>query len=179
MPDSPTTPTERLLGLLSDTHGRAERCREAITRLKDAGAQAFVHCGDVGEEDVFDIMAGEKVWFVWGNTDLHRPTLARYAADLGLNCLGSGGELSFAGRRLYVTHGDDLQKVQAICEMAERGDDPAATPDFLFTGHTHVPHDRYCGSMRWINPGALHRARPKTAALLAVESGELTTFEFD
>lgn len=179
-PAMPTQPSrERFLGLLSDTHGRAERCREAIIRLKGAGAQAFIHCGDIGEEAAFDAMAGEKGWFVWGNTDIHRAPLSRYAADLGLTCLDNGGELTFAGRRLYVTHGDDFQKVQAICSRAEQGDNPAEVPDFLLTGHTHVPHDRHYGAMRWINPGALHRARPRTAALLDVESGDLTTLEFD
>lgn len=175
----PTASPESLLGVISDTHNRARRCREAIDRLRDAGARAFIHCGDVGEEAVFDAMAGETVWFVWGNTDLHRPSLARYASELGLTCLDTGGELTFAGRRLYVMHGDDSEKVRDICDLAERGDDPAATPDYLLTGHTHVPHDRYCGSLRWINPGALHRARPKTAALLDVKSGRLQTFEFE
>ena len=38
--------------------------------------------------------------------------------------------------------------------------------DYLLQGHTHVKQDIRVGRMRIINPGALHRANPKTVALL-------------
>ena len=57
---------------------------------------------------------------------------------------------------------------------ADEGED-----DYLLSGHTHVPHDQRFGAMRWINPGALHRARPKTFALLDVSRDKLTLRELD
>ena len=38
--------------------------------------------------------------------------------------------------------------------------------DYLLQGHTHVRQDVRVGRTRVINPGALHRANPKTVALL-------------
>ena len=42
----------------------------------------------------------------------------------------------------------------------------ASQPDYLLTGHSHVAADSREGTTRLINPGALHRARPYTVALL-------------
>ena len=47
--------------------------------------------------------------------------------------------------------------------------------DFLFYGHTHKAEEHRTGPTRVINPGALHRANPKTFVVLdlatrAVES---------
>ena len=42
--------------------------------------------------------------------------------------------------------------------------------DFIFHGHTHQAADRRVGKTRIINPGALHRARPKTFVVLDLAS---------
>lgn len=164
------------LGILSDTHGRADACRQAVRLLAELGAQAFAHCGDVGEEPVLDELAGHPVWFVWGNNDFDRQRLAQYAGELGLCCLGDFGRFGFAGRRFAITHGDNGSHLAAVREAALRGEAAAGEgrpDDYLLTGHTHAAHDRRIGSLRWINPGALYRARPKTAALLDVGADEL------
>ncbi len=153
------------LGILSDTHGRADACQLAVRTLIDLGAQALAHCGDVGQEPVLDALAGHQVWFVWGNNDLERPRLARYAQDLGLACLGSFGRFEFGGRSFAITHGDNGQQVSAVGKAQE--------DDYLLTGHTHVAHDRRIGRLRWINPGALYRAQPKTVALLDLNADAL------
>lgn len=172
----------RRLGILSDTHGRHVAARVAVQALLDAGAEALVHCGDVGEEAVLDILAGQPTWFVWGNNDLDREHLEKYAADLGLICLGDFGRFDFAGRQFVVTHGDDPHKTLAVCTAGERGEiDPTTgrTDDYLLTGHTHVAHDRRFGNLRWINPGALYRARSKSVALLHLEEDRLDFIEID
>jgi predicted phosphodiesterase len=38
--------------------------------------------------------------------------------------------------------------------------------DYLLHGHSHLTRDERVGRTRIINPGALHRAREKTVALL-------------
>ena len=163
------------LGLVSDTHGRAEALRAATRVLLDAGATAFAHCGDVCGEAVLDEMAGHETWFVWGNNDLDRRRETKYAESLGLTCLGDFGSFEFGGKRFALTHGDDPRRVARLCADAEAG--RGERYDYLLTGHTHVRHDRRFGAMRWVNPGALYRARPKTFALLDVADDSLRTFE--
>lgn len=170
------------LGILSDTHGHAEACRAALDVLTEMGAQAFAHCGDVGEESVIDALAGHPVWFVWGNTDLDRARLRAYAEDLGLQCLGNLGRFVLGGKQFVLTHGDDAQRVAEVRLAAEQGrpvKGEARPDDYLLTGHTHVPHDRRVGGLRWLNPGALYRARTKTVALLDVTTDDLLLRELD
>ena len=49
-----------ILGILSDTHGHARRTAAAVRLLQQLGAEAFVHCGDVGSPDVLDELAGRR-----------------------------------------------------------------------------------------------------------------------
>ena len=174
---TPAPPADAVrLGILSDTHGRADACRMAVQTLLDLGAQALAHCGDVGEEAVLEALAGHPVWFVWGNNDFDRPRLAQYAQDLGLECLDDFGRFSFAGRQFALTHGDDSRLLASLCAAGDAGCAAPKAPvpdDYLLSGHTHVPHDRRHGRLRWINPGALYRARPKTVALLDVKNDQL------
>lgn len=172
-------PNATRLGILSDTHGRHDACGAALDALLELGAHAFAHCGDVGEEPVLDVLAGHAVWFVWGNNDFDRPRLRAYAEHLGLQCLDGFGRFSFAGRQFVITHGDDARQIEAVRVAAAGGQAPAATArdDYLLSGHTHVPHDRRIGHLRWINPGALYRARTKTVALLDMTTDELTWLE--
>ena len=46
--------------------------------------------------------------------------------------------------------------------------------DYLLHGHTHVRRDERVGKVRIINPGALHRAREKTVAVLDTDTDRLT-----
>jgi predicted phosphodiesterase len=46
--------------------------------------------------------------------------------------------------------------------------------DYLLHGHTHVKRDERVGRTRVINPGALHRAREKTVAVLDTATDMLT-----
>jgi len=129
------------------------------------GAQHLLHAGDVGGEQIVDLLAGQPAAFVWGNNDFDRKSLGAYAAQLGVNCLGVFGELELDGKKIALTHGDDDRLVRRILEEQRH--------DYLITGHTHVRHDRREGRVRWINPGALHRVKVKTVALLDTSSDVL------
>src|SRR5262249_51902701 len=147
-----------LLGILSDTHDRANAMAAAIRVLTAAGAEFFIHCGDVGGQEVLEQFAGLKAAFVWGNNDFDRHILAAYAQTIGAQCLDSFGGLEIAGKSIAVTHGDDPRLIKRI--LSEQRD------DYLLIGHTHVKSDRREGRVRVINPGALHRAMPRTVATL-------------
>ena len=146
------------IGILSDTHDRVDAMAAAMKLLREAGAQFFVHCGDVGSERVIDHLAGVPSVFVFGNTDWDRAALARYAQSVGVDCRGSFADLELGGKRFAVIHGDDFRLKQRL--LSEQ------SHDYLLQGHTHRRADQRIGKTRLINPGALHRAREKTVALL-------------
>ena len=158
-----------LIGILSDTHDHAEAARAAVQVLRGRGAEYFIHCGDVGGEAVLDQLAGLPAAFVWGNNDWDRVALAKYAEKIGLNCYGSFADLSLGGKKFAVIHGDDTRLKRRLLEEQRH--------DYLLQGHTHVPNDVRVGKVRVINPGALHRANPKTVALLDTENDALEWVE--
>jgi putative phosphoesterase len=151
-----------LIGILSDTHDRAEMMAAAIALLQENKAEFFIHCGDVGEESMLDHLAGLPSAFIWGNNDWDRASLQRYALQLGISCYGGQADLTLGGKRFAVVHGDDLRLRQRLLDSQEY--------DYLLQGHTHVKFDGKVGRTRIINPGALHRAKPKTVALLDTET---------
>lgn len=158
-----------LLGILSDTHDRIEAMAEGMRLLRAAGATYFVHCGDVGSEGVLDHLAGERAAFVFGNTDWDRAPLRRYAQQVGVDCLESYGSLELGGKAIAVAHGDDSARLRQVIEDQEH--------DYLLTGHTHVAGEQRYGRTRVINPGALHRARVKTVAILDLATDQLRWLE--
>lgn len=82
----------------------------------------------------------------------------------GAVCLGWGGEVVLAGRRVRVVHGHLHTDVRRLL---------ATRPDYLLSGHSHIPGDRRDGPTRRINPGALDRADEYTVALLDLTTDEL------
>ena len=155
-----------LVGILSDTHDRFAAMKAAVELLQAQGAQYFIHCGDVGGEHMLDLLAGLPAAFVWGNNDYDRLELQRYADKLGITCYGNFGQFELDGKRFALLHGDDLRARQRV--ITEQ------TDDYLLQGHTHLRQDQRFGQVRCINPGALHRAREKTVALLDTQSDQLS-----
>jgi hypothetical protein len=168
-----------LLGILSDSHGRHERTARAVRILRGYGAEAFIHCGDIGTRLVLDALAGLNAWFVWGNNDVaDDPFLNQYVTALGLPLPPEPPlRVRLAGRSLAVLHGHEPDFARLVDALrAGRGDQVAELVDdaqFVLYGHTHVAADEQVGTVRLINPGALHRARQYTVALLDLESDKL------
>jgi hypothetical protein len=159
-----TSPDPRMLGILSDTHDNVAAAAAGIAALREAGAQFLIHCGDVGGEQILDLLAGIPCVFVWGNNDFDRASLKRYAAGLDIQCGDDFARLEFRGKNLAVTHGDNLK----LLRQAIQGD---SRYDYIFIGHSHIPADERHGNVRIINPGALHRAAKKTVAVLDLDTG--------
>jgi putative phosphoesterase len=160
-----------LIGLLSDTHDRLDAMIAAMRVLRAAGAEYFLHGGDVGTEQIIDALAGENAAFVWGNNDYDRRTLSRYAFSVGARCLDDFGEITLDGKHFALTHGDDQRRIKQVLAQQHH--------DYLITGHTHVKSDQRVGRIRWINPGALHRAREKTVGLLETKDDTLRYLTVD
>lgn len=155
------------LGILADTHNELVRTRRAVQMLLDAGAEALVHCGDLATPPILEALAAVPSWFVFGNHDADMaPALQKAAADHGPKCLEWGGVFAFEGRIIAVSQGHMTADVRRV--LAEK-------PNYLLTGHSHAASDQWIGTVRRINPGALHRAEAFTVALLNVTTGELQT----
>ena len=154
-----------IIGILSDTHDHADAMAAGLAALAAAGAEFYIHCGDIGSQRCIDLLAGLKCAFVFGNTDFDRVALARYAETIGVPCYGNFADLGLAGKKIAVTHGDDYRLKQRILSAQEH--------DYLFQGHTHVRADERIGRTRLINPGALHRATTKTVAALDTATDRL------
>lgn len=149
------------VGILSDTHDQVHRTAGAVALLRAGGARALIHCGDLTGPEVIHACAPLPCYYVLGNNDFDVDTLRRVAEATGGVWLGRGGEVVLAGRRLAVTHGHLPDEFRRLLR---------AGPDYLLYGHTHQALDERDGPTRQINPGALHRARAWTVALLDLES---------
>lgn len=158
------------IGVLSDSHGRVAMVRKAVAVLDRAGAEAFIHCGDIGKLDVLDELAVKPAWFVWGNTDEPRPSWRAHVARLGLSWPEGPLDLSLAGKRVGVFHGHEAAFVDALRQSAF---------DYLLYGHTHHRENVREGSMRLVNPGALYRAPVHTVALIDLAVDRVDFLEVD
>ena len=165
-----------ILGILSDTHGHAQRTASAVRLLQRLGVEALVHCGDVGGEDVLEQLAGRRVWVVCGNTDCPDDELVRYAESLGLVVTHAGPlRLELDGRALAVFHGHEARFARLLNRVREAGTIPAdfGRCDYVLHGHTHIARDERIGPLRVINPGALQRAAMHTVATLDLRAEQV------
>ena len=157
------------LGIISDTHGRAETARRAIELLRARGATHIVHLGDVGSESVLDHLAGLDATVVFGNCDDAR-SLGRYAELLGLRVAHPETVIEVKDVRIGLTHGHLEDAVERLF---------GAAPHYLLHGHTHAIRDERIGETRVMNPGALSRAMRLTALLLEPETGVAEWIEIE
>src|SRR2546426_9126290 len=127
------------IGILSDSHGRIHHLRRAIQMLESAGAEVFIHCGDIGGLDAIDELAGRRCWFVWGNTDDPHPTWRPYVKSIGLSWPTGPLELELGDKRIAVFHGHE-REFQPVLEAAKH--------DYLLHGHTNHPDDHRAGHIR-------------------------------
>jgi putative phosphoesterase len=151
------------IAIVSDTHNRYANVQSALNAIKQRGVTTVLHCGDIEDSATVRLFAGLDAHFVFGNCDYDKEDLRRAMVEIGATSHEHWGHLEFDGRKLAFMHGDDkslLHEVEASGHF-----------DYLFHGHTHVAAERRTGRTRIINPGALHRAKPKTFIVLEVTSG--------
>lgn len=156
-----------VIGILSDTHGRAGPVRQAIEVFRAAGVGAVFHCGDIGSVEILRELAGftKNLWFVWGNTDVTHSGWAEVVADLGLHWPDGPLVVELDGRRIALAHGHEVR-----FRLLEQD----RSLDYVLSGHTHAKRDFRENGIRFVNPGALHRASVYTVATLDLATDELT-----
>ena len=165
------------VGIVSDSHGKADRLARAIDALTQRGARTLVHCGDLGSAACLELLARPEVqaYAVAGNMDRRSGELARAAGDCGVtfhpDCIEAPLD---DGQYLAATHGHN---VKLLDELILGGQFP-----YVCHGHTHLVRDETRGRVRILCPGALRgprRPRHPTAMLLdtATESLELIAID--
>lgn len=147
-----------LIGVVSDTHGNIRNTLEAVTLLERHAVSAVLHCGDIVSADIVPLFVEWPTHFVFGNCDHETSSIRRAILDAGQTCHGRFGELNLDGRRIAFLHGDDAARLH---DAVTSGD-----YDLVCYGHTHKFEYHRAGDTLVLNPGALHRARPHSFALV-------------
>src|SRR5262249_35193683 len=142
------------IAVLSDTHSRYQTVENALGLLQDRKVNFVIHCGDIEDADTVWLFQGLTAHFVFGNCDTERASIQQAVHGIGETLHGDWGHLELDGVKIAFTHGDD----KILMRDLER----SGQFDYLFYGHTHQAAEHRTGKTRVINPGALHRARPKT-----------------
>ncbi len=154
-----------IVGIISDTHNEIAVTRRAVSMLRSRGAEVLFHCGDISGAKLVAEFVGVPTYFTFGNHDADNvPELRSAIRAISATSLEWGSIVEVSGRRLGAVHGHNATDVRALL---------AAQPDFLFSGHSHVPRDEQVGPTRRINPGALYDADQLTAGLLDLETNQL------
>jgi uncharacterized protein len=158
------------IAVLSDTHSRYATIEAVVKLLEEHNPELILHCGDIEDAEAVWLFPG-KTHFVFGNCDTERASIRQAVYGIGGTLHEPAGRLNLDGVRVAFTHSDDQKLFRDLERSGEF--------DYLFYGHTHVRAEHRTGRTRVINPGALHRARPKTFALLDLKSGEIETVEVE
>lgn len=152
------------IAILSDTHSRTATVQAALKLIAPYNVELIIHCGDIEDDETVALFPG-NTHFVFGNCDHDRDGIRRAVQELGATLHEPFGHLELAGKQIAFVHSDDRRLMRDL--------ENADAYDFLFYGHTHEAKEHRTGKTRVINPGALHRARPKTFAILDLRNGRL------
>lgn len=159
--------------VLSDSHDRVARMLAAAERARDAGAEAYLHCGDLVETETLSALKalGKPIYVVHGNNggDLDALRVMATRANSGIRYYGAEADFVLAGRRIFLSHYPHRAQ-----QMAQTG-----RYDLLCCGHSHasaiaeIEHDT--GAAVVLNPGTVGGiGAPPTYAL-----GSLETLRFE
>jgi uncharacterized protein len=157
------------IAIISDTHSRQATVHKVLQLLGSRPIDLVLHCGDIEDAETVQLFKGMPTHFVLGNCDSDKEDLRRAIRETRATLHEPFGNLELAGRKIAWLHGDDRRLLQDL----ENSDHF----DYLFYGHTHQAERHRSGSTLVVNPGALHRARPRTFVVLDLAKGELESIE--
>jgi putative phosphoesterase len=146
------TPTNLLIGVISDTHGLLRP--ELLPAL--ANVDHILHAGDIGNPDILTTLRSiAPVTAIRGNIDTHGP-----CADLPAT-----EAIELAGCLIYIVHNvEDLDL-----------NPHAAGIGVVLYGHSHKPSIDHRNGVLYLNPGSAGPRRfhlPITYALLRIANGQ-------
>lgn len=144
--------------IFSDTHNKINGCLSVIEASDRV--DMILHAGDCVEdaEDLSSIYPHIPVYYVKGNNDF-------------FTSAPNERIIKAAGKRIYLTHGH-LQRVKYDYHMLI-SEAHRQNADLAVFGHTHLPHQEFCGALTVLNPGSMRFG--KTYAVCDIEDDKLTT----
>jgi putative phosphoesterase len=154
-----------LIGVLSDTHGRADTVAKALAEFSARGVELLIHCGDIDDADTVAAFDGWTVHFVYGNCDWDRIGIKRAISAISGTLHDPFGHLELAGKQIAWLHGDKPGLKHDV--------EASGHYDYLFYGHTHVAEQHRVGRTLVVNPGALFRASQKACLVLDLPAGTI------
>ncbi|MCI0378105.1 MAG: metallophosphatase family protein [Gemmataceae bacterium] len=154
------------IAVLSDTHSRAFTIERVLAQIRNEKVALLIHCGDIEDADTVRLFPANS-HFVFGNCDWDRSAIRQAVDEIGATLHEPFGHLDLEGKTLGFVHGDDKR---LLLELENSG-----AYDFVFYGHTHQAREHRSGKTRVINPGALHRAKPKSFVFLELPSGKVVS----
>jgi hypothetical protein len=140
-----TSPSARLIGLISDTHGLV---RPTVFQAF-AGVELILHAGDVGDGVLEELAVIAPILAVQGNTDPPRPELPE------------SREHSIGSVRVHLSHGHEFGSPTPDKLLA------AYDADVIVYGHTHRQLVKQVGARWVVNPGAAGARRFNLLASVA------------
>jgi putative phosphoesterase len=149
------------IGVISDTHDRLDKVREAVALFNRLKPDRVVHCGDIVAQFVLRELSGLRmpVSAVYGNCDGDRAALKQQAKEFGFTLDDGPYGFDLGGRRVVVSH----QPLSVLPDC-----------DFYLHGHTHKP--RHEGERPVVvNPGEAcgWLSGRATVAMLDTETAEV------
>jgi len=142
------------IGILSDTHSKVKKAKEALDMLIENGAEFIIHAGDVCEVETLDLLknCGKRYVVVYGNNDAH---LVQYH-----------NEYNLVQEPYYFKLAETTFKLMHLPFYM--------TPDteVVIFGHTHEFHTEFVKGTLFLNPGeACARNKPiSECAMLEVKT---------
>lgn len=162
------------IGIVSDSHDRADAFMHALREAVAAGAEAILHCGDViGAQTLRPALgASVPVHVIHGNNLGDAQAMHRLAQQSGgtIHYHGPDARLELGGRKVLLVHYPDYGHAFAC----------TGEWDLVCCGHSHVAESRRVANIKggttWlVNPGTIAGlAAPATWVL-----GDLATMRFD
>ena len=146
------------LVVVSDTHGNLASTDQATEMIERLHPDCIIHCGDIGETAVIPFFDRWPTHFVFGNCDPDHATLTRAIEAAGQHCHHRFGTLELDGVKIAFLHSDDRKLFQQTILSGEY--------DLVCYGHTHEVLTEKVEKTIVMNPGALHRARAYTFAVV-------------
>lgn len=147
---------------MSDSHDNTPLVRVVAQLFRDEGVERVLHLGDVCIPDTLGPLLGFDLTVVAGNND-DPAQLAAHAERHGYRFEPTAWRDRIAGVPVGATHGH-LRGVKArLAEHLDHG--------LLLHGHTHRACDDAEEGLRVVNPGALYRARERSACVLDLSTG--------
>lgn len=133
-----------LIAVVSDTHRRTSRIKEAIAMISKASPDMVIHLGDnMDDADLMEAMLGMEIITVPGNCD--------YSVEKDFKVIEAGHA------RIFATHGHGYGVKRGIHELARAAIAHECT--IALYGHTHMAsEDSYAGILTF-NPGSASEPR--------------------